>query len=120
VKKRKYIQLSRRLVGQVKGPIAKHALRQAASTEAQDVSTHFKKHGWDLDWDDVKESVFYDAFGFHLSDVVLEALLQARVNFALVSKEGVLYLRKGTRPLPKGPLKPKLYVERKKSRRGKK
>jgi len=112
--------LGRQLMGQVKGPITKHALRQAAKTEARVLKTHFKVDKWDLNWEAIKEAVFYDAFDFHLSDVILEALLQARVNFALVNKDGNLYLRKGKGKLPKGPLKLKLHVERKKTRRGRK
>lgn len=114
----KKVKLSKRrvlgvqLVQALKLQIAEQAVHTAAKREAKSIKQHFRTDGWDLDLACIKETIFYDAFGFHLSDALLKALLAERVNFILKSTPRGLLLKKGKGRLPKGILKYKFEMER--------
>lgn len=76
---------------------AERAVRNAVKREVRSLKQHFKKDGWDLDWSCIKETIFYDAFGFHLSDVLFRELVAQKMELKLGSRDegGGLLLSKG-------------------------
>lgn len=94
----------------------------AAQERVREVKKHFKKNSGDLDWNFIKEDIFYDAMGFHLCDFILQELLNQRINVSLQLDGGQFVLRKQKGKLPKGKLKFTyvLLKKKKSSKRGKK
>lgn len=104
------IRLGKQLIESLGAANARERVRRVTNLEARNIKKHFRTDGWPLDWASLKETVFYDAFGFHLSDILLQELLAARINFVLSSATDGLKLRKAKGRLPKGPLKLKLEI----------
>ena len=68
-------------------PTPSPRLRAAAKEVMKGVRQHFrnKEHGWDLDFSIIKNEVFFEAFGHHLENYVLDMLPK---NVALTCKDG--------------------------------
>lgn len=76
-------------------------LQKAAKKVARQMRDHMKKDGWDLSYSFYVNEVFYQAFGHHLENYLLDALRRQRkrkpaiyMGFSRNSKEVVFTKRK--------------------------
>lgn len=71
------------------------AVERAVKREVRHIKKHFKTDGWPLDWHFINTTIFWDAFGFHLSDVLYKELIRSRSGLTLHADGGHLLLKKG-------------------------
>ncbi len=70
------------------------AIKRASKKEAKSTLRHFRRDGWDICWDGIKDDIFYAAFGFHMSDVALVELAKLGPNWMLKLKDGSMVITK--------------------------
>lgn len=70
----------------------RNRLLEAIKEQRRSIRKHFKEDGWDLSFDGILDDVFYDTFGFHLSDYVLSDILNAVKGIGLnLGKNGIVF-----------------------------
>jgi hypothetical protein len=67
--------------------------KQEVAREVRQTKYHFKKYGWDLDWELIKDEVFGTVFGHDLSTYLLASIMKA-AKVGLSFKAGVAMLSK--------------------------
>ena len=69
-------------------------LERAAKKGMKDLKDHFtlKDGGWPLDYSFYVSDIFYQAFGHHLENYLLKAIVKSKLKVELVSKEGKLVI----------------------------
>lgn len=58
--------------GSLPTPIAQ--FRKAAKPIMKEVKRHFKRDGWDLDFGHLKDDLFYEVYGHHLENYILDLM----------------------------------------------
>ena len=69
-------------------------LKRAARNVTRSTKRHFKKDGWDLDYNFLVTEVFYEALGHHLENYLWKELVRQKVSVVLTVKDGRTVLRK--------------------------
>lgn len=69
------------------------AFKREVAREVRQTKYHFKKYGWDLDWELIKDGVFGTVFGHDLSTHLLASIMTA-AKVGLSLKAGVAMLSK--------------------------